>query len=101
MKMALVVVHHDHAYVERRGGWEFWVHTRGAPARVEYRRQAIARAHDLYGAHEEGKPEPEVGGLGLLVLQRALLAVEDLGGMLHALAGPGPETWERLRRANI
>jgi hypothetical protein len=29
----------------------------------------------------------EVGSFGLLVLQRALLAVEDVGVLLHAFAG--------------
>jgi hypothetical protein len=33
----------------------------------------------------------------LSVLQRSLLAVADLGGMLHAFAGPDP--WIRLRSA--
>ena len=36
-----------------------------------------------------------VGGLGLLVLQRAMLAAEYLGGLLHALLGTAP-SFERL-----
>lgn len=100
MRMFGTLKHHDHAYVDRRGGLELLTHLRGAPARVEYRRQAIERAHARFeGAGSSGRPEPECCGLGLLVLQRSVLAAEDLGGMLHAFAGPRP--WERLRAAGI
>jgi len=90
----------DGAYVETRGGVELFVHMRGAPARVEYRRSAIQRAWERFvAAEEEGRPGPEVGGFGLIVLQRALLAAEDLGGLLHALSGMDP--WAELRQAGI
>lgn len=100
VKVGFSVTHHDHEYVERRGGWELLTHLRGAPARVDYRREAIERALRRYGAAADaGSPGPEVGGLGLIVLQRALLAAEDLGGLLHAFAGPHP--WDRLRATKI
>jgi len=100
MKVGLSIAHHDHGYVERRGGWELLTHLRGAPARVEYRREAIARALRGYEqAASDRKPNAEVSGLGLIVLQRALLAAEDLGGLLHAFAGPRP--WDRLRATTI
>jgi hypothetical protein len=100
MKMSLVVKHHDHAYVERRGGFELYTHLRGAPGRVAYRRDAIDRAWHLYdGAAGSRKPDAELGGLGLIVVQRALVAAEDLGGLLHGFAGPDP--WRRLRQTGI
>jgi hypothetical protein len=73
---------------------------REGAARAEHRREAIQRALDLYdNARAEGRPSAEVGSFGLLVLQRALLAVEDVGVLLHAFAGEDP--WERLRSARI
>jgi hypothetical protein len=100
VKLAITLEHHDHAYVERRGGWELLTHLRGAEARVEFRRQVIRRAWDAFdqaGAADES--QARVTGLGLIVLQRALLAAEDLGGVLHALGGPDP--WVRVRTASI
>lgn len=100
VKVGFSITHHDHAYVQRRGGWELLTHMRGAAARVAYRREAIDRALALYEqAAHDGRSGPEVGGNGLIVLQRALLAAEDLGGLLHAFAGPHP--WDRLRATNI
>jgi hypothetical protein len=100
MQIAITVPPHDPKYVEQRGGVELLSHLRAAPSRVEYRRLAIQRAYDRFAAAEDnGLDDSRLGGLGLIVLQRALLAVEDLGGMLHAFAGPDP--WIRLRSAKI
>jgi hypothetical protein len=98
--LAITIEHHDAAYVDRRGGFALLSHLRGAPARVEHRRASIQRAFDAFDAAEQvGKADAEIGGLGLLVLQRALLATEDLGGLLYAFAGSDP--WQRLRTAKI
>jgi hypothetical protein len=100
VKLAFALAHHDHAYVDRRGGIDLLVYLRGYPARVQYRRQAIDRALRAFDtAARDCVCDPEVGGLGLLVLQRALLAAEDLGRLLHAL--DGPESWDRLRAGRI
>lgn len=91
MQFGLAVKHHDHAYVERRGGWELYTHLRAGEKRAGYRREALTRAIALYRRALLGSiPEPEVCGLGLLVLQRAAFAVEDLGGLLHAFGGQDP-----------
>lgn len=100
MQIGLTLPPHDPAYVASRGGDQLWSHLRGAPGRVQYRRRAIERAFERFVAAEHGgSPEAEIGGLGLIVLQRALLAAEDLGGLLHALDGPQP--WSRLRSYNL
>lgn len=100
MKVGFTLTNIDGAYVERRGGVELFVHMSGASARVECRRTAIQRAWVRFVAAEgEGRPDPEVGGFGLIVIQRALLASEDLGGLLHALSRPDP--WRELRTAGI
>jgi hypothetical protein len=94
--LKLVYAHHDHDYVERRGGPLLYTHMRGAGGRGRYRRAAVERAHAMYTtALAEGGASMRVGGLGLLVLQRAMLAAEDLGGLLHALLGT-PPSFERL-----
>ena len=94
--LKLVYTHHDHDYVERRGGPLLYTHMRGALGRGRYRRVALERADAMYRAAlaDEGA-SVRVGGLGLLVLQRAMLAAEDLGGLLHALLGT-PPSFERL-----
>jgi hypothetical protein len=57
------------------------------PANVALRRSAIERAFALYHGAADAS-ESRRGGLGLLVLQRAMLAVEDLGGLIFAYADP-------------
>jgi hypothetical protein len=100
MKLAFTIKHHDWEYIERRGGIELLTHLRGGAARVEFRRAAIERAYARFAAAEaEERPEAEIGGLGLVVVQRALLTAEDLGGLLHAFRGDDP--WQRLRRTTI
>jgi hypothetical protein len=100
MQLAITLEHPDPAYVEDRGGFAMLTYLRGAPERAEHRRISVSRPHKRFlTAQEEGRPSAETGGLGLLVLQRALLAAEDLGLLLHALDGPQP--WERLRTAKI
>jgi hypothetical protein len=92
--------HDDPGYVESRGGYPLLSYLRSGSERASHRREAIDRALGLFAdAEGEGRPEPEIGGLGLLVLQRALFAAEDLGGLVHAFAGPDP--WQRLRTAKI
>jgi hypothetical protein len=79
MKMAVVVQHHDPEYVERKVGWPLYTHLRGAGPRSASRAEAIERAWGSYRrAAARGSPGSELGGLGLIVLQRALLAAEDL-----------------------
>jgi hypothetical protein len=57
------------------------------PQITEFRRDGLRRARDLYeAAIDSGKSEEVVSGLGLLVLQRAMFPVEDLGGLLLAFA---------------
>jgi hypothetical protein len=100
MQASLTLPPHDPTYVETRGGAELWSHLRGAPGRVQYRCRAMERAFERFATAEQGgSPEAEIGGLGLIVLQRALLAVEDLGGLLFALDGPEP--WSRLRSYSL
>jgi hypothetical protein len=78
----------DPAYVEEKVGAELYVHLRAVPRNVELRRRAIERAYGIYKAARADEPEPRRGAFGLLVLQRAMLAVEDLGGLLYAYAEP-------------
>lgn len=88
------------SWVERQGGVDLLTHLRGAADRAEYRRTGIARAFDRFlAAERNGEPEPSTGGLGLLVMQRALLAAEDLGGVLHAFREKDP--WTELRATTI
>jgi len=94
--LRLVYTHHDHDYVERRGGPLLYTHMRGAGGRGRYRRVALERADAMYAtALAEESASMRVGGLGLLLLQRAMLAAEDLGGLLQALLGK-PPSFERL-----
>jgi hypothetical protein len=75
------------AYVEEKLGQELYSHLRGADRVADFRRHAATEAHRLYEeAKASGAAESELAGLGLLVLQRALLAAEDLGAVLWALA---------------
>jgi hypothetical protein len=77
------------------GGPAFYTHLRGAERIVEFRLRAAGRAHERYEqAQIDGVPEPELAGLGLLVLQRAALAVEDLGGLMYAAKAADP--WKAL-----
>jgi hypothetical protein len=91
VKVGFTLTNIDASYVEKRGGVELFAHLGGAPARVEYRRRAIQRALGaIRGSRGRGETGScEVGGFGLIVLQRALLAAEDLGGLLYALWGKG------------
>lgn len=93
MRLKLEINDADPGYVEEKIGAELYVHLRAAPAIIDYRRRAIDRALAL---HTDGDKEDECrqSGLGLLVLQRAMLAVEDLGGLLFALEHPS--SFERL-----
>lgn len=100
VKLAVDIEPEQLHYVDSHGGWPLLTHFRGAEDRTAHRRGAIERAFEVFAAAETaGQPEPEIGGLGLLVLQRALLAAEDLGGLIHAMLGPDP--WLRLRTAKI
>jgi hypothetical protein len=67
---------------------------------MRFRREAVDRAYQRFVAAEDvGRPDPEVGGLGMLVLQRSLLAAEDLGELLHAFLGTDP--WARMVSAKV
>jgi len=82
----------DPAYVDEKVGTELYVHLRAVPAIVDFRRAALVRATALHAAADDD--ECRQGALALLVLQRAMLAVEDLGGLLYALEEP--PSFERL-----
>jgi len=84
----------DPGYVVDKLTREIYVHLRAVPANIDFRRQALERAGELY-ANCDPTDEGRRGGLGLLVLQRAMLAVEDLGGLLYAL-DVEPPSFERL-----
>ena len=100
LKVGLTLPPHDQQYLERRGGIELMSHLRSAGPRAEYRSAAIDRAHDRYIAGDQAHAnESELCGLGLIVLQRAYLAVEDLAGLIHAFGGPDP--WHRLRSTTV
>jgi len=47
-------------------------------------------------AQKRGEDELRTGGLGLLVNQRTLLAVEDLGALIYALSGSASDRWTRF-----
>jgi hypothetical protein len=95
------VSHHDHDYVESRGGWELYTHLRAGGKRSTFRRHSLTRATGLYRlAWARDGGDFERCGLALLVLQRAALAVEDLGGVLHALAEE-TDHWKRLTSTRI
>lgn len=95
VKFGFALKHHDHAYVERRGGFQLLTYMRGAQGRADYRRDALDRA---LAAFDE-RTGTEACAAGLVVLQRALLCAEDLGRLLYAVAGPEP--WTRLRSAKL
>lgn len=100
MQMALRARHHDHDYVASHGGWPFYSYLRTASSRAEFRVGAVERSWTAYRqAATRSTPSAELGGLGLIVLQRALLGAEDLGRLLHAVASEDP--WIALRRAKI
>jgi len=84
------IVDADPGYVEQKLGAELYMHLRATGTIVAFRRRSLNRAFDLY---ESVKTEDEQGALGLLVLQRAMLCIEGLGGLLCALDGP---SFERL-----
>jgi hypothetical protein len=87
----------DPAYVDEKVGTELYVHLRAVPAIVDFRRAALARAAALHAAAEDD--ECRRGALALLVLQRAMLAVEDLAGLLYALEEP--PSFQRLVSYNL
>lgn len=112
MQLGFSIEHHDHGYVQRRGGHAFFSHLRGAPARTRYRDEALRRAEALHrAAVGDGAPAERVCGAGLIVLQRAALAAEDLATLLHALAEDEPAAaadtaseagrWQRLTNVKI
>jgi hypothetical protein len=81
----------DQQRVEQTVGWPLFTHMRGLAAVAAYRRRSLDRAYDLYEeAVAAAAVETDVSARGLLVLQRTALAVEDLGGLLHALRAPDP-----------
>lgn len=87
MQLKVEIRDAEPAYVEEKVGTELYVHLRAVPAIVDFRRAALARATTIY---DQCDPTDECrqGALALLVLQRAMLAVEDLGGLLYALDEP-------------
>ncbi len=95
MQLSLKIAHHDHAYIERRGGHVLYSYMRQAPARSAYRRAAVARAFAQWQEANIGDQRlPSLSGLGLIVMQRAFFAAEDLGRLLAAL--DDKPSWKRL-----
>lgn len=84
MQLRVEIQDADPGYVDEKVGAELYVHLRAVPAIVDFRRAAILRACALHRECDAGD-ECRRGALALLVLQRAMLAVEDLGGLLYAL----------------
>jgi hypothetical protein len=86
-RVRLRIQHADAGYVEEKLGMEFYSQLGGIRAIAEFRLGAVERVGALYEAaiSRGDAEEPEVTALGLLVLQRALLACEDLGALIHAL----------------
>jgi hypothetical protein len=102
MRFGLQLTHHDFDYVERRGGAPLFSHMRGVAGRARYREEAVRRAERLYvasAAGGAGADNTRIAGMGLLVIQRATLAAEDLGGLLWALDGEDP--WSRLTSTKV
>jgi hypothetical protein len=85
LELSFTITDADPAYVEQRTGAELYMHLRAVPTIAAHRRDAVERAHALY---INASSEDDHGALGLLVLQRAMLPVEDLGGLLYALEEP-------------
>lgn len=85
-RVRLTIEHEEAGYVEEKLGMEFYSQLGGMRTIAEFRLDAVERAGTLYDAAvSRDADEPEVTGLGLLVLQRTLLACEDLGALIHAL----------------
>ncbi len=85
---------------EGDGGAALYAHLRAVVSITDFRRDAIRRAERLYDERlAGGAREEEMSGLGLLVLQRAMFAVEDLGGLLHAFTDP--PSWSGLVSYNL
>jgi hypothetical protein len=82
------------------GGAALYAHLRAVLSITDFRRDAIRRAERLYDERlAASADEKEISGLGLLVLQRAMFAVEDLGGLLHAFTDP--PSWSGLVSYNL
>lgn len=100
MRLVGKIEHKDHTYILERGGHVLYSYMRQAASRTTYRRQAVQRAHDRYRrALDDAHSDLSVGGLGLIVVQRAFLAAEDLGLLLHAL--DEPPSWARFTAARL
>jgi hypothetical protein len=100
MQLALKIAHHDHAYIERRGGHVLYSYMRQASARSACRQAAIERAFARWLEASTGDQRlPSLSGLGLIVMQRAFFAAEDLGRLLAAL--DDEPSWERLTDATL
>jgi hypothetical protein len=85
---------------EGDSGAALYAHLRAVPRINEFRRGAIRRAESLYATRlAASASESELSGLGLLVLQRSILAIEDLGGLLHAFTDP--PSWKALVSYNL
>ena len=81
----------DPAEVDRTIGPEFYTHLRLVPDLVEMRIAAIDRVHQRYASSVlAGPADACVEQLALLVLQRSILASEDLLALLHALRASDP-----------
>lgn len=79
------------------GGAAFFSYCMGADARAHARRDAIKRAAAmLRRAQTRGE---DVYAPALVLCQRLGVACEDLGRLVLALEGPGPDRFSTLRRA--
>jgi hypothetical protein len=90
-------VHADLEYLDEVLDRALYSHLRGMGRITEFRRGAVQRAFAMYEeAEKAGVDELLIGGFGLLVNQRTLLAVEDLGALIYSLSGPPSERWTRF-----
>jgi hypothetical protein len=97
----LTTVHDDLERLDELLGRALYSHLRGMGRITEFRRGAVQRAFAMYEeAGKTGADELQIGGFGLLVNQRTLLAVEDLGALIYALSGPSAERWTRFSSHN-
>jgi hypothetical protein len=85
---------------EGDSGAALYAHLRAVPSITDFRRSALRRAEQLYLERlAAGAREEEISGLGLLILQRAMFTIEDLGGLLHAFTDP--PSWSGLVSYNL
>jgi hypothetical protein len=70
MKLGIGLAHHDHSYVNRRGGWELLTELRGGGVRADYRRRAVDRSFKRFEvARVLGRRTPRSVATGCFVFR--------------------------------